>query len=155
MAKMSKDRQEKTAEASSDFDPVEDGIYHLRLLNVDDSRSGGAGPYWSWEFEVVEPGEFQGRKLWNNTSLSDSAAFKMKETYDAFGAEYDVDTDDLCGQIVKGAVSTRTIEKGQRAGQIGNNIDRLMPPDEDFDLEAAGVAPTAVGGGSAADDDIV
>lgn len=132
MAKLNKELQEQTDKAeSSGFEPLPDGVYHLRLMDVDTTREGPKGPYWSWEFDVVENEQFKGRKLWNNTSLSESAAFKMKETYEAFGVPLDTDTDDMLGMVVKAQVSQRTIQSGSRQGDLGNQIDRLKPADPD------------------------
>jgi hypothetical protein len=137
MAKLNKRLQDQTKSASaSTFEPVDPGVYHLRLRDVNTDGNGPKGPYWSWEFESVEPGT-AGRRFWNNTSLSESAAFKMKETYEAFGADLDADTDDLCGQIVKARISIRTIQAGPRKGELTNQIDRLEPKDPDFVPEEA------------------
>jgi hypothetical protein len=113
---------------SSSFEPLEPGVYHVRLVDVDASREGPSGPYWSWEFDVVG----SNRKLWNNTSLSEAARFKLKETFDAFGVDADTDTDDLIGEVVRAVVSTRVIQAGARKGEIANQIDRLSPPDEEY-----------------------
>ncbi len=131
MAKLNKEKQKQTAASASGFEPIPNGAYHVKLAEVRTDGEGPSGPYWTWEFDIVEEGH-QGRKLWNNTSLSSKAAFKMKETYDAFGVGYDTDTDDLIGQCVKAIVSTRTIEAGARKGELANQIERLTPPDEDF-----------------------
>jgi hypothetical protein len=156
MAKLDPEHQEQTANASSGFAPVPAGTYHLRLREVDPENEGPAGPYWKWEFEILDdidyewevdgemaPQNTKGSRLWNNTSLSKQAAFKMKETYDAFGAELDADTDDMCGAIVRAEVSQQTIQGGARKGQIGNQIDRLFLNDG---FEADG-EPVAAGAG--------
>lgn len=136
MPKLNKAKAKKTEAAEgSGFDPLPDGAYHLRLRDVDASKPDGpAGPYWVWEFEVVEDGEWKKRRLWNNTSLSDAAAFKMAETFKAFGVPADTDTDELLGQVVLGIVSQRTIQKGARKGELTNQIDRLKPADPEFEL---------------------
>lgn len=132
MAKLNKTQQKQAEEASGgDFDPLPDGIYHGKLVDVDTTREGPKGPYWSWEFDVVQNDQYNNRKLWNNTSLSKAAAFKMDETYKAFGVPLDTDTDDLLGKVVKMQVSQRTIQSGDREGEIGNQIDRLRPADPD------------------------
>ena len=136
MAKLAKKQQEIVGKAeSSGFDPMPDGAYHLKLRDVDTTREGAKGPYWSWEFEVVANEEHNDRRLWNNTSLSEAAAFKMKETFDAFGVGVDTDTDELIGKVVKAIVSQRTIQDGARKGEVANQIDRLKPADPDV-LEA-------------------
>lgn len=152
MARLSRELQRQTEESAQGFEPMPDGVYHMRLVAVNtDNPVGPSGySYWSWEFDVVEEG-YLNRKQWNNTSLSPKAAFKLKETYDAFGAPLDADTDDLCGQIVKGVITTRTIQQGPRQGELTNQITRLMPKDPDFvppDQDAA----SANAGSSAAED---
>lgn len=130
MAKLNKQQQKQAEEVESgSFDPVPDGVYHVKLVDVDTTREGPKGPYWSWEFDIVQDDAHNGRKLWNNTSLSEAAAFKMKETYEAFGVPLDTDTDDMLGMVVKAQVSQRVIQSGDRKGDIGNQIDRLKPAD--------------------------
>jgi hypothetical protein len=137
MAKLNQKLQKQTEKAeSSGFEPIPDGAYHVKLRDVDTTRSGAKGPYWSWEFEIVDE-EFKGRRLWNNTSLSEAAAFKMKETFEAFDVPLDTDTDELIGEVVKAVVSQRTIQEGQRKGEVANQIDRLKKADADI---LAGVA---------------
>jgi hypothetical protein len=130
MAKLNKQMQKQVDDAKSSFEPLPDGVYHALLRDVDTTREGPKGPYWSWEFEVIDD-EFKGRRLWNNTSLSKEAAFKMNETFTAFGTSADTDTDDLIGQVVKLQVSQRTIQEGTRKGEIANQIDRVKPADDD------------------------
>lgn len=148
MAKLNKRLQEQTENAQSmDFEPLEPGVYHARLLKVDTDGSGPKGPYWTWEFEVVEE-PYRGRKLWNNTSLSEKAAFSMKNTFEAFEVPLDTDTDDMCGSVVRCHVSIRTIQQGARAGELTNQVDRLSPRDPEFELDGDG------GGSSSAGEDI-
>jgi hypothetical protein len=136
MAKLTKTMQKEVAKAeSSGFEPLPEGAYHAKLRDVDTTRSGAKGPYWSWEFEIVDE-EYKGRRVWNNTSLSEKAHFKMKETYEAFGADLDVDTDELIGQVVKVVLTQRTIQEGTRKGEITNDIARLRKADDDV-AEAA------------------
>lgn len=141
MAKLNKKLQGQTekAEAVSGFEPVDAGWYHLRLRDVDSDREGPKGPYWTWEFESVEPGTI-GRRFWNNTSLGEKSLGFMKATFEAFGVPLDTDTDDMCGEIVKAKISVRTIQAGNRKGELTNQIDQLVPKDEDFELseEATG-----------------
>jgi hypothetical protein len=133
MAKLNKTKATAASKAdSASFEPVPDAVYHVRLEDVDSSREGPKGPYWSWQFVIVEDGEAKGRKLWNNTSLSDAAMFKFKESFDAFGVETDTDTDDIIGQVCRAVVSTRTIQQGDRKGEQANQIDRLTPADSEF-----------------------
>lgn len=151
MAKLNKKQQATVEENAGDsgFAPIPAGVVHAILRDVDTTKSGAKGPYWSWEFEIIDDREFpidetgkktanmKGRRLWNNTSLSDKAAFKMAETYDAFEAPLDTDTDDLIGKPVKLVISQRVIQEGNRKGETANQIDRLKVADagvvEEFD----------------------
>jgi hypothetical protein len=168
MAKLNDEHQKQTAEAStSSFHPVPDGVYHVRLRNVDTPEQKGPSGfhYWVWEYEILDDLEFEvtddkgnkstqntrGSRLWNNTSLAPQAAFAVKGTFDAFGVPYDTDTDELLGKVVKAVVSTRTIDRGARKGQLSNQIERLQPKDEGYEVpEGAG----PVGVGSPAADDL-
>lgn len=152
MAKLNQKKQKEVEDnAGSGFEVMPDGAVHVRLRDVDATKSGNKGPYWSWEFEIVDPETMlvgdppkeksvKGRRLWNNTSLTKEAAFKMKETFDAFGVPLDTDTDDLIGKVVKAIISQRTIQEGSRKGEVANQIDKLKPADPDvlerFEKEA-------------------
>lgn len=124
------------------FDPLEPGKYEARLreVSVSDDPGPSGAHYWNWEYEVLDE-PYKGRRLWNTTSLSEKAFFKFKESFDAFGVSPDTDTDELCGKTVKLAVSKRVISSGSRKGEMGNNVDAVLPAD------AGG------SGGDAAEDD--
>lgn len=137
MAKLPKavaKRVNKAESSSSDFEALPEGRYTAKLNDVDTTKEGAKGAYWSWEFEIVD-GEFKNRKLWVNTSLSEKADWKMKEVFTAFGYDADTDTDELVGEQVRLQVSQRAIESGPKKGDIGNNVDRVMPVGDDDDEE--------------------
>lgn len=131
-------------EEGSEFEALPPGKYIARLMdvNVSDSPGPSGFHYWTWEFEVVEPEDHKGRKLWENTSLSDKAAFRLKMVFDAFGVPADTDTDLLCGKLVGLVVSQRTITQGSREGETGNDIDRFVPVDDGDAAQVAGDEPT-------------
>lgn len=129
MAKLPKKVAERVNQAEGkDFSLLPEGTYTGKLVEVDASKSGDAGPYWSWEFDLQDEG-YENRKLWVNTSLSEKADWKMKEVFEAFGYDADTDTDELVGQEVLLIVSQRVIEKGKLKGQLGNNVDQCLPLD--------------------------
>lgn len=133
MAKLNKKMQDEVANApTNNFEPIPAGRYHARLRGVNTDGSGNAGPYWTWEYEVVG-GEHKNRRLWNTTSLSQ--AWALKQSFEAFGVDPDADTDELCGQIVQLQVSQRTIQAGARKGEMGNQVDRVLPADPEFVVE--------------------
>jgi hypothetical protein len=141
MAKLTKAMQKEVESADSGFTPLPDGVYHAVLKDVDPTRSGAKGPYWSWEYEIIEDLELEvetegggkktvrtkGRKQWNNTSLSQQ--WSLKQTFDAFGVSVDTDTDELIGKPVRLVLSQRTIQDGPRKGEVTNQIDRVRPAD--------------------------
>lgn len=128
MAKLNKTMQKEVDNASSGFEPMPDGVYHFILKDVDATREGPKGPYWSWEFECIEE-PYKGRRQWNNTSLAQ--AWSLKQTFDAFGVPVDTDTDELIGKPVRLVLSTRVIQEGNRKGEPTNQVDRVRPADED------------------------
>jgi hypothetical protein len=138
MPKLNKKQAKEVGDAEGGFDLLDDGVYHARLRSVEVSENAGpsGAHYWKWEFEVVEE-PYINRRLWTNTSLSEAAAFKLKEMFDAFGEDTDTDTDELCGRIVRLVVSTRTIQEGARKGDNANQVDRVSPADEEFEAPEA------------------
>lgn len=129
MAKLSKQLAQTAQEKSSDWDgtgTVPPGVYLCKLTNVDTSRSGPAGPYWTWEYETVGVGdEPKGKKFWDNTSLSEKAIGRLGKVFEAFGATTEADTDDLIGQPIAVEVKIGTIRGGDREGEPRNEVVTL------------------------------
>lgn len=150
MAKLNKEAQENVKKASSQFLPMPECVLHARLRDVDPTRDGPKGPYWAWEFEIVEDETFMveddtgkpvevkslNRRLWNNTSLTPEAAFSFERTFRAFGVDSDTDTDELLGDIVKLVIGVRTIQEGDRKGELVNQINNLKPADPEWAAKA-------------------
>ena len=135
----------KEAAQSSGFTALEPGAYRARLTKVDAKTASTGNPMWTWEFEVIEE-PYKGRKQWNNTVLTDKALWKVAESFSAFGVPEETDTDELIGCTVVLEVSQRTIPTGARAGQLGDNIDRVVP---DMDPAAIRHPESAHEGGAA------
>lgn len=110
---------------SSDLEALPANMYHGELVSVT-VKDGTKAPYWSWEFDLQDDG-YVNRKLWVNTSTLETADWKMKEVFNAFGYDADTDTDELIGQTIKLSVSQRVIEQGARKGELGNNVDKCLP----------------------------
>lgn len=137
MPQLSKSTSEKVTSSGGTFDPLPVGPYVSRLVAVE-VREGAKAPYWSWEYEVVDPPEYAKRRLWNNTSLSERALWKMQETFKAFGVAPDCDTDELVGRLVVLAVTQQIINGGNREGEMGNQVAKVMPYEgavDDFEDE--------------------
>lgn len=125
-------QEQAEAAEGSGFALLEPGPYVVRLADIDMTRSGPAGPGWSWEFDVIEmedgtPPARSGAKLWDYTSMSSKAAWKVKQVFEAFGVPLDIDTDELIGELAVAVVSQQTQQKGKRQGQLVNNIEELRP----------------------------
>ena len=132
----------------SDFSALPEGTYTVKLLEVEAKEGRTSGkPYWLWTFEIDEEAhpDAAGRRLWVNTSLSEKASFKMKEAFLAFGYSTDSDTDEMIGEKIKVVVTQTVIEQGKRKGQIGNQVDQMLP------LVAAADTTTS---GAGSDDDL-
>lgn len=143
------DKKASAVEAAEDgFKPIPEGVYILQLMEDVDVKEGDKGTYWRWTFEipkthvvekdgekVEEELEYGGRRFWTNTSLSDAAYFKLKETFAAFGVPASTDTAELVGLKVKAQLSIKVIQSGQRKGEHSNEITKLLPLS--YDEEAA------------------
>jgi hypothetical protein len=117
----------KKAAASSGFTPMEEGVYRARLTEVVAKNAASSNnPMWVWTYEIIDE-KYKSRKQWNNTVLTDAALWKVGESFAAFGVPEDTDTDELLGCTVTLEISQREITQGARKGQIGNNIDRVLP----------------------------
>lgn len=128
MPKLSSSMADKVDEVeSSTFEAIPEGIYRAVLEGEVEVVQGAKGPYWKWVFKIVEEGEGKGRKMFVNTSLSESALWKLKEVFDAFGEPTSTDTDDLIGREVKLFVVQKPYEQGARAGEMGNEVKNVLP----------------------------
>lgn len=130
-----------TAENTSDdeFEPLPVGVYHARLMEVDTSREGAAGPYWSFQYDIVDPDKYGNRKVWDNVSLSAKAAFKRKQVWGAFGVPLTTDTEDMLGDVVMLVIGHRTIQKGAREGQTAEQVSMTKPPNPEVVARIAAV----------------
>src|SRR5690606_16853317 len=100
MPKLNKQTAAAVTEAAenSDFEPMPAGRYIFKLVDVE-SKDGQRAPYWSWQYECNEE-PYVGRKVWDNTSLSEKAAWRLGKVFAAFEVPADTDTDELIGREV-------------------------------------------------------
>lgn len=122
------------------------GRYLGTLVKVEE-KPGRVAPQWSWRFEslVLEDQGPTGGALFVNTSLSDKAAWKMKEVFEALGYSSDSDTDEMIGEKAVLIVIQEKQTEGQNAGQMVNRVTKVEPYLEDempeFDFDASAAAP--------------
>lgn len=138
MPKLNANKAEEVSSATSQFSPIPEGIWPARLKDVESKTSQAGNTYWSWEYEVSytdENGASKTGRIWDNTSLSDAAAWRLKKVFDAFGMPVDTDTDELCGRWVNLSIEQKVIEQGQRKGEVGNNVANILAHSEDEDAD--------------------
>ena len=58
---------------------------------------------------------------------------------------------ELCGEVIKLVVSTKTIQSGSRKGELGNEITRTAPAADDFELPDEAQTSGAVKGADGED----
>lgn len=124
-----------------DFPLIPDGKYVgvLREVKVSEAPGESGSHYWMWFYEKADDTddteavelneEWTSGRLMNITSLSEKAAFKMKEAFDAHGVSADTDTDEIVGTKVLLMVGHRTVTKGARMGELTNSIEKVLPWD--------------------------
>lgn len=120
------------------FEPIPPGTYEVEIENVTlkDSKSSDS-QLLSWELRVADGGEFDGRKVFMNTSLAPKALWKLKGVMESLGHEmtsdFAFDFDDETGQITSpDLLEMRCIAKvSQREyqGKMTNQVDDLVPGD--------------------------
>lgn len=128
MPKLPSEAAKKATEsAGGGFSPLEEATYRCRLVEVEAKTAASSGnPMWVWKLETADE-KSEGKFLWVNTVLTDKAMWKVAEMFAAFNADTDTDTDELIGEFCNADVVQRVIEKGARAGQMGNDVARAWP----------------------------
>lgn len=118
-------------DAGGNFEALEPGTYTGRLSKVDEKTSSKGNEMWVWEFDELldEDGNKAPGRLWVNTVLLPQSDWVMAQAFHAFGYTPDSDTDEIVGERCGLVVSKRVIEQGTRKGQMGNNVDRMIPID--------------------------
>lgn len=105
-------------------EPLEEGVYHLRIAKVEETTSSTGNPMLKVEYDVMDVDG--SRKLWDNYVLIDKCLWKIKELFDAIGVDtselVEMDVTELVGMEVNGKVVQETYN-----GDIVNRIKKVMP----------------------------
>jgi hypothetical protein len=122
-------KQVAAAEGGGAREPLPEGKYRARLIDVESTKSKAGNPMWVWKFEVeVGPTpDAAGRWLWERTAIQENTMWKIRQVFDAFGAPADTDTDDLIGSTVDLMVGQTVAERGKMQGKIVNEITEFLP----------------------------
>jgi hypothetical protein len=129
LPKLNKETAKAVKEAEGGFPVIPDGVYEAKLLKCTVSEKPGASGfhYWNWEYILEGNEEHDGSHQFNNTSLSPKALFKFNETFAAFGVPSTTDSDELISKKVRLKIGSRTIQDGARKGELGNEIQKVLP----------------------------
>lgn len=105
-------------------EPLEEGVYHLRIAKVEETTSSTGNPMLKVEYDVMDVDG--SRKLWDNYVLIDKCLWKVKELFDAIGVDtselVEMDVTELVGMEVNGKVIQETYN-----GDIVNRIKKVLP----------------------------
>lgn len=105
-------------------EPLEEGVYHLQIAEVEETNSSTGNPMLKVEYNVL--GVEGNRKLWDNYVLIDKCLWKVKELFDALGIDtsalVEMDVNELVGLEVQAKVIQETYN-----GDIMNRVKKVMP----------------------------
>lgn len=105
-------------------EPLEEGVYQLRIAKVEETNSSTGNPMLKVEYDVL--GVDGNRKLWDNYVLIDKCLWKAKELFDALGIDttelVEMDVTELVGLEVQAKVMQETYN-----GDIQNRVKKILP----------------------------
>lgn len=95
-----------------------EGSYHCKVAEVT-QEDGSQAPYLKWKFEVVG-GKFDGKPLYNNTSLAEQSLWSLRNLLETLGVEVpddelDIDLEELVGKECMLVVEHENYEGKTRA----------------------------------------
>jgi hypothetical protein len=115
-----------------DFEAMPPGAYHVAITNVSLEDPKNPKPdqpvyqYYKWELTVQE-GEFEGRKLWMNTSLNPKGLFKLKELMVACGDEVEAEEIEFDPTKYLGKELTVGVSSREWEGRLQNDVGKMVP----------------------------
>lgn len=143
------------------FGPIPAGKYVARLTAVEAKQSQSGNPYWNATYQDLEAldGRKQPGSQWLVLNLPDDgpvpenyrpassnkspaeawrarqeiAASRLKSWFHAHGFTVDSDTEEMIGSYAMITVVQETIQRGQRAGQVGNRVTFVEEVPAGFD----------------------
>ena len=103
---------------------LEEGVYNLRIANVEETTSSTGNPMLKVEYDVL--GVDGNRKLWDNYVLIDKCLWKLKELFDALGVDtseiVEMDVTELVGMEVQAKVIQEDYQ-----GTMQNRVKKILP----------------------------
>lgn len=107
------------------FDPIDSGRYTATVFEVTREVGKSSGkPYLKWCFSIAEGQPFAGRRLWDNTSLSDNAKWRLVSLLKALGVDVPkgrlkINPNDLLGREIILNVGLEDDEYHDPTGELG------------------------------------
>ena len=111
------------------FEAMPVGLYLAIVQKIERKQSKAGNPMLVVTFNVTEPEEFAGRKLWDRLSLLPQSMWVVKRFLKGVG----VADEDLTGPLqidldeVIGAETVVVIEQGMYEGKTTSNISKYLP----------------------------
>jgi hypothetical protein len=105
------------------------GYYSATVAKCEQKRGKSGNQYLSWEFSVIYPEEFVGRKAFFNTSLQQHALWSLKRVLEALGYSEEA----LSGQIefdpddVIGIECTLVTVEDEYNGETVSKVEQILP----------------------------
>ena len=125
---------------STNDDPIPAGAYNAVVAGVEEKVAGEnaknpGSKMLLWTFEVQEPPEFSGRKLWVNTSLLPQALFTLRNLLRAVdpdnASDYDSELEFEPEDFVGRGLTLEVIQKKhyQDDTRMVNEVKKFLPLD--------------------------
>lgn len=120
-----------------DYDAMPQGHYLVKVIENDEEEPGPSSKtgesMLALVLEVVQPREFDGRRLWDRLSYSEKAAWKMRSFFDAADYDYDSDVDEIQDDETEFVVYVKTVvqKQGKGKGNLKNEVDEYLPADDE------------------------
>lgn len=112
----------------SGFNPIDSGRYRATVFEISREVGKNSGkPYLKWCFQICEGEPFAGRRLWDNTSLSDNAKWRLVQVLKACGIDVpkgrlQLNPNDLLG---KELILTVGLEPDEYANDRDGTTDQM------------------------------
>jgi len=110
-------------------DALAPGYYQAAVSKCEEKTSKAGNKYLSWQFNILEPEECQGRKAFFNNSLLQNSLWSLKRTLIALGYP----EEDLGGEVqfdpadVLGVECTLVIVEDVYNGETTGKVDQVLP----------------------------
>ncbi len=103
------------------LEPLPSGRYKVKLTHAEKRTTQDGSEYIAWQ-ATVEGGEYEGRKIFWNTSLKENALWNLKGLLEAAKVEFDPEgfnTEDALGKLVELQIDVEEYE--------GRQVNRVSP----------------------------